>query len=215
MQLDTADTVAVGVTAEDDTQPRPPPLPPTPAKFPLCPARKSSGVRPGLDASTLSSVERLATSDALAAFNVYCHESVDPEILVPARFIPPPKWEHDPASSHGDTKSPSSLPSTETLSSGAAVPSHEAYWNRRKELLYDTEDVYHALARVPATKDRKPVKVLHFRRFWTTLKIVGTYWDTSLDRYFDVTKEQSPGSDMATKAAAEAMTGKNRYAIIG
>ena len=169
----------------------------------------------GLDASKLSSLERLASAEALAEFNVSCCESMAPEALVPARFVPPPEWEHDPASIHGDLKSLPSLPSTEILSSGASVPNHEAYWNRMKELLHDAADAYHALARLPANKDRKPVKVLHFRKFWTTLKIVGTYWDASLDRYFDATEEQASGSNTATDVAYAARGAQNMYVVFG
>ena len=97
-------------------------------------------------------------------------------------FLPPPSWERDPALSLSGQRSPTTAtPSSETLSNGAAVPGHEVYYLRKKELELDSLDVYHSLSRGPPKPNRKAVRLSHFRKFWTTLHQVGSYWDTSQD----------------------------------
>ncbi|MCJ1257288.1 hypothetical protein MMC24_005113 [Lignoscripta atroalba] len=76
---------------------------------------------------------------------------------------------------------PLSSPSSKNLSNGAAIPSHEVYYIRKKELLYNNDDAYRCIQRKPTLPGHPNVKLVHFRKFWENLFVVGQYWDTSLD----------------------------------
>ena len=118
----------------------------------------------------------------LAAINLQHKAPVPLESLLPSGFLPPESWERDPSLSLSGQRSPTiEAPSSETLSNGAAVPGHEVYYLRKKELEFDSKDVYHSLSRAAPNPDRKAVRVSHFRKFWMKLQQVGNYWDTSQD----------------------------------
>ena len=103
------------------------------------------------------------------------------EELVLVHYLPPRSWEHEPTINHSEQQSFSSQVSSETLSNGAAIPSHEVYYTRKKELCLDKADVYKFLRQ----ENPKNIKIVHFRKFWIFLKQVGEYWDVSLDHYLD------------------------------
>ena len=120
-------------------------------------------------------------SQHLEAINVQITPNVDVNRLVEVEFLPAKEWEKEPDTMNDAASGPSS----KTLSNGAAIPSHEAYYLRLKELLYDCRDVYHFLNRARPEPTRKQVKVVHFRKFWSVLQQMGGYWDTSVDDYLE------------------------------
>jgi hypothetical protein len=130
------------------------------------------------------------------------------EDLIPTKFLPPPEWERDPVTI-GEDVAPTSLPSSETLSNGAAVPSHEVYYIRKKELLYDNEDAFHVVQRGSQKAGRVLVKLVHFRKFWSALFQISEFWDTSLDNELaEVGGEISPSlsSEAGTTVASSTTT---------
>ena len=176
------------VSTTDPLKPKPAPPPPTPLSFPF--NRKYGPSSHAVDAKfTLLDLQRLfqikrlmdITPHHFNAMNLQSRSSVPLEDLVHERFLPPQAWEEEPAMNHSEDQSASTQVSSDTLSNGAAIPSHEFYYIRKKELLLDKAEVYQYLQNRPS----KNVKVVHFRKFWTFLRQVGEYWDASIDRYFD------------------------------
>ena len=118
----------------------------------------------------------------MTAVNLQHHGNVPLEELIPSKYLPSRSWENDPALAlSGQRSTTEEVPSSETLSNGAAVPGHEAYYLRKKELELDSRDVYHTLSRAAPKPERKYVRVTQFRKFWTSLQQFGNYWDTSQD----------------------------------
>lgn len=173
----------------DDGKPKKTPPPATIIRFPSYPEAGPSdlAIQEGIGIKELQSLFQLRKlldikSKHLAAINVQHQGSVPLEALVLPDSLPPKNWDNDPALSLSGQMSPTTeTPSSETLSNGAAVPGHEAYYLRKKELEFDSKDVYHALSRAQPRPDRNVVKVVHYRKFWMALQQVGAYWDTSLD----------------------------------
>ena len=110
------------------------------------------------------------------ALNLEVEHDVLLDQLIPKEFLPPQEWESDP-SINPDSSAP---PSSKTLSNGAAIPSHEVYHIRKKELLYSNDDGFRVLSMRPGY-GRQGIKLVHFRKFWERLNAVAQYWDTSLD----------------------------------
>ena len=68
--------------------------------------------------------------------------------------------------------------SSKRLSNGTAVPGQEAYLVRKRELEVANEVAYETVKRRGAKTE---VKIVQYRKFFETLELVGTYWDTSRD----------------------------------
>ena len=117
--------------------------------------------------------------------------------IVPPEFLPPSHWEIDPAKLDPSEKFKCSSSSSDTLSNGAAVPSHEVYYLRKRELLYHNDDAYNAIGRQPGnTSNRAAAKVVHFRKFFESLHVAGMFWDTSKDNFpLPVTSKLQPEGD--------------------
>lgn len=116
-----------------------------------------------------------------AALGLQIQAPVALEELVPVQYLPAESWENDPTTSRGDEDNSLSQRSSDTLSNGAAIPSHEVYYNRKIELSVESADAYHFLSRSPPKAGTKPVKIVHFRMFWLGLQQMGGFWDTSRD----------------------------------
>ena len=121
------------------------------------------------------------TCDHAEALNLKVTRDVPLEQLVPSKYLPPTSWQQNPAQKGGSDVFPASLPSSETLSNGAAIPSHEVYFTRMKELLFSNEDAFRFLQKLTPLPDHPPVRLVQFRKFWDNLAVMAQYWDTSLD----------------------------------
>lgn len=123
------------------------------------------------------------TIQHVQALNICSVTEVALEQLVPKDHIPPISWQQDPNTTGGSNVFPAPLPSTLTLSNGSPVPSHDVYFTRVKELLFDNEDAFRSVERKPSLPGRPTIRVAHFRKFWDGLSQIADYWDTSLDEY--------------------------------
>ena len=125
------------------------------------------------------------------ALNLQVKVNVPLDRLVPIEYLPSSDWEHAPSSHDALNASPPSpsptasnhphLISSQTLSNGAAIPSHETYFLRKKELLVDNDTCYKSISNQPGQNPGATVRLVHYRKFYETLMLVGGYWDTSLD----------------------------------
>lgn len=178
-------TPSIVSISNDPKRPREAPAAATTPRFPTHEPQSFSSLGFGneINLQRLFSVKRNAEylPQHTAALNLQLNRDVPLEHLVPTGYLPGPEWESNPAPVGDDHTFPSQQLSSETLSNGAAVPSHEVYYIRKKELEADNEDAFHVVERGPANVDRKVVKIVHFRKFWLCLLQVAQYWDTSLD----------------------------------
>ena len=77
------------------------------------------------------------------------------------------------------SRDPVLVPSPSKLSNGVAIP-NDAYHLKLKEMLLTNDDAYDAVSEPPG-KTKTPSKVIHFRRFFEQLQLMGNFWDTSGD----------------------------------
>ena len=129
----------------------------------------------------------------LRALKVGCDTAAALEDLVPAAFLPPSFPTDNDGQLHAaarslDSHAPAIAQCGEQgpfpqgpLSNGRPRPSRQDIEVRMKELSIDNDDAYDSLARRPLQAGRPPVKIAHFRRFWSAVQQVGGYWDTSRD----------------------------------
>jgi hypothetical protein len=174
---------------------RKPPPPATPLSFPSHEPKGSStyaidhciGIKE-LQKSFLFSRARGISPDLTLMLNVKVDRAETMEALIPCNYLPKTEWEQAP--SQVDPEAPSSAPpSSQTLSNGAAIPGHEAYWSRRKELAIENDSAYVAMARTTTIGQRPAIRLSHYRNFYRPLKEMGTFWDTSKDKYEEVPPE--------------------------
>jgi hypothetical protein len=123
---------------------------------------------------------KLLKEHHLRTINLEVRNDCSTDDLVPEGYLPPASWKNKPGAG-GEDERQAGPRSNEALSNGAAVPGHEAFYNRMIELSYNADDVYDSLARRPHPPGRQPVRVTQFRRFWTELQQVGNFWDASQD----------------------------------
>ena len=128
--------------------------------------------------------------------NVRVDRDVSLDRMVPARCLPPSHWERDPTDPTNLENHKSFLSSSETLSNGAAIPSHEVFYLRKKELSLSNDEAYNAIGRrLGSINNRSSLRVVHFRKFFESLQIAGTYWDTSRDNFPLPETSKSPTED--------------------
>ena len=180
-------TTVPAAKAEDDDTPRLPPPPATPLDFPCCEplAKEPQDLRePHSLVNLFSNILRTGPSlKHLEALNVNLVSNVPLDDLLPGTYLPALSWLEDPAKIHDASTSPPTTPFKETLSDGGPSPSHEAFFTRVRELLYDNEDAFRVVQRKLSRSNHPALRVVHFRKFWDNLALMAEYWDTSLDRY--------------------------------
>lgn len=136
--------------------------------------------------------------DHWEALNIRAVQIENVEQLFEARscgssFIPPRSW-FKPRST-GDQAS-AVTPESRVLFNRRPYPSHDDFYIRSKELLYENVDAFAALTRT--SRENRPIpRLAHFRRFWEGLDNMSYYWDDSADEY--MAAKESEDSDMTTK----------------
>ena len=213
-----------------DNKPREPPPPATPLDFPRCRPQASSypSNNDVIDEQDLvkifTNILRTGPSTKhLEALNISLVDEVPLGQLVPSDYIPPTSWLQDPSSDENNNENTAAPSTSQTLSNGAPIPSRKAFYDSVKELSYDNEDAFRAIRREPPLPNRKPTKVIHFRKFWDNLNLMGDFWDTSLDQYaedpedttksamdIDELRSESHQADQAGETAKEEATEKKK-----
>ena len=174
-------STTVALPNEDDKPKRHPP-PATPLSFPNHnpPDLSSFHHDHSINLQQLfATSNRLTTFTAfhVAALNLRLARDVPLDEFIPTGYLPPPE-RRPPPERHNNAGHDTKLtgPTSDSLRNG-----NIAYHERIEELLNDKEDVYAAIQRRTLKPREKPVRVAHFRNFFSQLLLVGEYWDTSLD----------------------------------
>ena len=176
--LNSHPTVALPI---DNDRPRKQPPAATPLSFPnYIPQSLSSVEHEGpINLQQLfATVVRLSalTPFHLTALNLDFSLDVGLDEIVPERFIPPAEFENEQGQ---DVNARNPHSEASNIDTPATVL--KAYRERLTELHHDKEDVYTVLRRRNPNPERVSIKVVHYRKFYSQLTLVGEYWDTSLD----------------------------------
>lgn len=127
------------------------------------------------------------TVDHLQALNLRFFPSCDFEDLLGAKnasqFLPPICWLEPP--SEGEGSNGSAEPKPQLLANGRQAPTRLEFYTRVKELFHTNEEAFYTLVQRPHRENHgpKPIRLVHFRRFWEGLENMAYFWDTSLDEY--------------------------------
>ncbi|KAF9886133.1 hypothetical protein FE257_011958 [Aspergillus nanangensis] len=192
------------VSSAPEKERRPPP-PPTILDFPAYNLPESAG-NDEVEKS-LAEVHRILeatrkpqdiTIENLKALNV----NVETDILASrivrldsSSFSPPLAWEDD---------SPNSSPLTEDgspilLDNGNPYPPKERFEQLRDELLFENDDAFREIARLPPREGRERVRVAQARKLWMGLERMAQYWDSSMDDYYERPATPKPQSESGDK----------------
>ncbi|KAK2811342.1 hypothetical protein FQN50_002219 [Emmonsiellopsis sp. PD_5] len=132
----------------------------------------------------------------LKALNLTTESNVPIEDIVPngiLRSLAPYQWPEQ--ASTPDAPGTDSMPVPILMSNGAPFPNKERYDSLKKEILYDNDEAFRSVNRMPPRPGQERIKIAHSRKFWGGLDLVSQYWDTSLDKYVE-----RPLTDEATEA---------------
>jgi len=197
------------VAKPEDDKPKPRPPPPTPILLPYF-THTTADISPeDLQRITAAQIREALIKKTPAKWSpttlsrLNCQLKLDQplEELVPEAYLPCPSWSDRPDMTQGtgDVNMDGEMLSSQTLSNGAAIPGHEAYFVREQELVLDSDDAYRTLKRRPLAKNKKAVKLIHYRKFWVVLEQVGGFWDTSNDDYQPEIQAESSAPDIRDK----------------
>jgi len=138
------------------------------------------------------------TSEHLQALNLEIQEDVALEDFVPPtvdglKHLPPQEWGKRAYSAPNSRRN--SAASYEIfahdryplLSNGHHAPELDTYVKFVNELYCDTDDGFRAIGRQKPRPGQKTPSLTHYRKFWGVLDTVSTYWDSSMDHYFEGT----------------------------
>ncbi|KAL9120199.1 MAG: hypothetical protein Q9187_003242, partial [Circinaria calcarea] len=169
------------VPKQDDNKPKKTPPPATPVYLPSYIPKKPTrtDLPEGSElAKTFAGIRAYHHIKPYHAelLNLKVERDVPLEQLVPARFLP--AVEENSVPSTTATTDTADVQSSRRLSNGTAVPGQEAYLVRKRELDVANEVAYETVKR---RGTKAEVKIVQYRKFFETLELVGTYWDTSRD----------------------------------
>ncbi|KAL3466291.1 hypothetical protein BJX64DRAFT_250529 [Aspergillus heterothallicus] len=85
-----------------------------------------------------------------------------------------------------------------TMDNENPYPPKDKYELLEQELLLNNDDAFREVARLPPREGRDRVRVTQARKFWTALERMSTYWDDSLDSYFERPKSPEPETEADT-----------------
>ncbi|KAL9009710.1 MAG: hypothetical protein Q9173_005284 [Seirophora scorigena] len=127
-------------------------------------------------------LEKGVSPKHVEALNLSLLGTVDLDQLVPGGYLPPAEWQQPSLSA---SESPQAGQDPGKLSNGITIPTHRDFYDRAKELLYDTDSVFDSISgkSVGPEKATSPIRLLHSHRFYQHLLLMAEYWDTSKDAY--------------------------------
>lgn len=135
-------------------------------------------------------------AEHLKALNISIQEDVPLEVFIPQssdglRHLPPREW--GAGAVGGAPARRNSTTSYEIfahdryplLSNGVHAPELDTYVKFTHELVCDNDDGFAVIGKQKPKSGHKPPTLAHYRRFWGVLETMSTYWDASLDSYFE------------------------------
>ncbi|KAJ9396855.1 hypothetical protein DTO282F9_6258 [Paecilomyces variotii] len=179
---------SVGVDVDKE---RKPPPRPTPLDFPsyeLPDVAKAPSEASFRDLESLLLAVRKPqdiSAAHLRALNLRVHSDVPvADIVQQDRLttLPPLAWED------GESTQPTAETSTGhglCTSNGYPYPTRGKFDVVRNELLFDNDDAFREVSRLPPRPGRQKVKLTQSRKFWSALDRMAQYWDASLDNYIE------------------------------
>lgn len=177
----------------DNEIPRTPPPSATPLDFPCCePKPIEASDRTPIDlAKVFSGIHKGPTTEHLNALNLNLKSDIPLEELVPADHLPHTSWLQTPNPNTDSNTQP-------ILVNVGSLPAQEIFHARAKELQISNEDGYKTIHRIPLAKNKGPIRLLFFRKFWDELDCLADYWDTSQDKYTkSLSKSRKRSGDVA------------------
>lgn len=84
-------------------------------------------------------------------------------------------------------------------------PHKDKYDVLERELLFENDDAFREVGRLPPRAGRERVRVTQTRKFWTALERMGQYWDDSLDEYYERPKSPELSKTDGTTGATTPM----------
>ncbi|GES66172.1 translational activator GCN1 [Aspergillus terreus] len=189
------------VGAQPEIERRPPPPPTTldfPAYDPLTPTDHHD------PEAALREIHQILASirkpqdisrEKFQAFNVRVESD-----LPAARIVRQDAGSHSVPALPWEDTSPHAAPVMEDgspclLENGNPYPAKERFEVLKNELLFDNDDAFREVARLPPREGRERVRVAQARKFWMGLERLAGYWDASLDEYFERPATPEPTSD--------------------
>ncbi|OJD14928.1 hypothetical protein AJ78_04767 [Emergomyces pasteurianus Ep9510] len=192
----------------DTKKERNPPAPPTPLDFPdYSPdsAAKSLNERSCDEVyKLLSSIKKPqdVSPAHLEALNLTTESNIPVTEIIPSgvlKTLPPYQWTDSPSAP--EAPGTDEMPVPILMSNGSPFPNKERYDLLKEEILFDNDDAFRAVSRLPPHPGREKTKLTQSRKFWAGLDQVAQYWDTSLDKFFerpvvdDTSKEENEALD--------------------
>ncbi|KAJ5590189.1 hypothetical protein N7450_004161 [Penicillium hetheringtonii] len=186
--------LALPSTSSEPEKERKPPADPTPLDFPVYDLPQPVGESEcSLQAlfGLLASIKHPQdiSLDRFKPLNLAVEQDVDVKHMLPedqVRSLPPLPWEDQPEIPAGET------PPRALMSNGLPYPPKERFETLRNELMFDNDDTFREVARLPPREGRPRVRVTQSRKFWTGLERIAQYWDSSLDNYYDRPASPTP-----------------------
>lgn len=170
-----------GAKAPED-HPRAAPARPKPLDFPHYQARGDSDVAHEYtqDFNRLFvSLEKNVSTEHLQAFELSPHGEIPLDRLIPDECLPPSEWLQDPSLA---TQASDAKTNPAKLSNGIPCPGRKEFYDRAKELLYDTDAAFGVISG-KGIKGTRPVRLAYSHKFYQHLLLMAEYWDTSKDHY--------------------------------
>ncbi|KAG5304108.1 hypothetical protein I7I50_11092 [Histoplasma capsulatum G186AR] len=138
----------------------------------------------------------------IESLNLTTESNVPISEIIPSgvlKTFPPYQWTLQPSAT--EASGTDAMPVPVLMSNGSPFPSKERYDLLKDEILYDNDDAFRAVSRLPPLPGREKIKLTQSRKFWAGLDQIAQYWDTSLDQFFerpvvdDPSKEESEYPD--------------------
>ncbi|PGH33276.1 hypothetical protein GX50_03887 [[Emmonsia] crescens] len=192
MALRSNNLIAVPSISIDPRKERNPPASPTPLDFPNY--SPNSSPKPLNERSCnelyklLSAIKKPqdVSPAHLEALNLTTESNVPVSDIVPSgvlKTFPPYQWTDQPLAA--EAPGTDAMPVPVLMSNGSPFPNKERYDLLKEEILYDNDDAFRAISRLPPLPGREKIKLTQSRKFWAGLDQIAQYWDTSLDQFFE------------------------------
>lgn len=199
----------------DTTKEREPPSPPTALDFPNYHPPGHHPSQPRDESNSNGLYELLAklkkpqdvSEDLVRALNLKIETDVKLSEIVPGgrlSSLPPYTWPESPERPETSAQAvQSGGPKPQPLGNGYPAPKKDRYDLLRREIMFENDDGFRAVARAEPRPGRPKLRVTHSRNLWSGLENVAQYWDTSLDNYIDKSDEEEKSSSQEEAEEAE------------